>query len=135
MNLTEIERRYILYMTFASRAFRMGNMSDYQRFIDSASFWYVAGMFGADVARKEYYGKQIMTQYLRERFRITEYKEGMVYKTKSLGYFWTSDEKINVVTNDEMWCSPSTHVMKELNFVTTRKIPDFYPDPDKAVLR
>jgi hypothetical protein len=51
-------------------------------------------------------------EYLREKWKITEMRDGCVYKTKSMGYVWvTSQEEMDQEGKDGVtFSSPSTSV-------------------------
>ena len=62
-------------------------------------------------------------EYLRELREITEWKDGCIYRTKSLGELWTRESDTGKVLEDnKMLCSLSTKRMKELNYQTMRQV-------------
>ncbi len=56
---------------------------------------------------------QMKTQLLREVFKVTEWREGCVYRTKSVGYAWVTDG-VNPPDKDTQYHSVSTTVMRHM---------------------
>lgn len=69
-------------------------------------------------------------QGLRQVFRVTEYRDGCVFRTKREGYaFVTIEVANNSVTGDIQYHSLSTKMMMELRMMKTmRKVADDTPD-------
>jgi len=72
-------------------------------------------------------------QGLRQIFKITEYRNGCIYKTKHIGYAWVTLDK----TNEELGFdsavqlhSISTDMMKKLDYKVNRSVPDDAPDKE-----
>ncbi len=51
------------------------------------------------------------TQVLREHLRITEWREGCIWKTRSLGYVWV-DFNTPGERGEDLFVSPSTRISK-----------------------
>ena len=63
-------------------------------------------------------------QGMRQVYKITEWKDGCVYKTKHVGYAWIDiDKHVNALDGHEL-TSISTKHMVELNYKTTRRVSD-----------
>lgn len=65
------------------------------------------------------------TQFLRELVQVTEWKDGCIYRTKSLGEVWVDADKAECYKPDvdgKMYTSISTKRIKELNHKTIRTV-------------
>ena len=52
-------------------------------------------------------------QYLREKYQVTEYKDGCVYRTKNLGRVWTDERDTYKLDSNDIGYHPiSTKDMK-----------------------
>lgn len=63
------------------------------------------------------------TESLAEKWRVTEWKNGCIYKTVSLGEHWIDSDTDYYKHNDkgEFYTPVSTKRMKELDFKTCRR--------------
>ena len=70
---------------------------------------------------------RVKYQGLRQVFKIVEWRNGCVYRTKQIGYAWvtldTQSEDKNI-----QYHSISTDMMKMLNYKTNRTVSDDTPD-------
>lgn len=69
-------------------------------------------------------------QVLREIFKITEWRDGCVYKTRSVGWAWITEGFNPPNDGNLQFVSPSTTVMRALNFKTIRSVSMDTPDMD-----
>ena len=69
-------------------------------------------------------------QGLREIRKVTEYRDGSIFKTKHVGYAWVIIDTPCYQPNEfnEMFCSVSTDVMRQLNHKLNRHVNDDAPD-------
>ena len=67
-------------------------------------------------------------QSLRQIFKITEWKDGCVYKTKQVGYAWLTIDHNPSHDGNLQFHSVSTDLMKKLNHRTNRTVSDETPD-------
>ncbi len=66
-------------------------------------------------------------QVLREICKITERRDGCVFRTKHIGYAWFDHPAPEKLDNDTMLVSVSTDYMRELNYRTVRMVKDDSP--------
>lgn len=65
-------------------------------------------------------------QGLRQFYKITEYRDGCVYRTKPMGYYWITLGKNIPQLKDVQYCSVSTDIMKK--YQTNRTVKDDVDD-------
>ena len=66
-------------------------------------------------------------QGLREVRKVTERRDGCIYRTEHLHYAWVTFGK-DISENNIVYCSLSTSEMKKLNYRTIRSVSDDAPD-------
>lgn len=64
-----------------------------------------------------------MEEKLVELVQVTEWRDGCVYKTKTIGEVWVPvNTKMYEINDNKQYCTLGTKRMKELNFEIYRNI-------------
>jgi len=77
---------------------------------------------------------RVKHQGLRQVFKIVEWRNGCVYKTKQIGYAWVTlpidSRHLDTQSEDKniQYHSISTDMMQKLNWKTNRTVSDDTPD-------
>lgn len=77
------------------------------------------------IAQTPVWDKQMKIQNLREVFKVTEWREGCVYRTKSVGYAWVTDgyTPSEYEPNTQIHSLP-TAITRKLEYRTSRTVAD-----------
>jgi hypothetical protein len=73
-------------------------------------------------------------QSLRQIHKITQWKDGCVFKTKPVGYAWITFDHNPTVDTHIQFNSISTDLLVKLSYKTTRRVSDDTPDMDITTL-
>lgn len=73
-------------------------------------------------------------QSLREIFKVTEWKDGCIYRTKHVGFAWVTFEHNPPQDGNLIFANVSTDMMRALGYRTLRSVTEDTPDMDITTL-